>query len=445
MTLTYEQVMDLLPAYSIGSLEAEEQAAVRDYLDRQLELVQRLKNVETATTLLAYGTQPEPMAPDAKERLLTRIRIDSPESYVEQSIPGDSVYAPGNHVDSDNKELRAKENTGAAVPPRDAASADSNSRPNGNATPAPTRGQNRLRTNRHSPLVGPNRSKQSNPSGRVRRPAPHFVPRQAKRRGRFFSPRGILNAATVAALVTLGFMSLINFQLEQRLRESMLEAEQAKLGLIETQQLNIELARSHTSLTEQNHDLINDQTRLADANAQLMLENDRALRERSELVDDLNKLDAEKQSLAVERAALFEENTRLSSSLATWDERIEVIGTASRATTILGTEAAPGIQGTFFQNEGQGAIVVQGLKPLTGEQVYQVWIAIDSETQVSAGLFNVEADADTTWADVVLPQDLRQYEAIGISVEPAGGSENPSGPMLLESARDVTPPTDQIS
>ena len=59
---------------------------------------------------------------------------------------------------------------------------------------------------------------------------------------------------------------------------------------------------------------------------------------------------------------------------------------------------------------------------LAEDQTYELWY-IDSETAVPAGTFTV-GDDGTTWR--VLEGDMTAGASVGVTVEPAGGSPQPT-------------------
>jgi anti-sigma-K factor RskA len=72
--------------------------------------------------------------------------------------------------------------------------------------------------------------------------------------------------------------------------------------------------------------------------------------------------------------------------------------------------------------QGRSAIIAEGLNALGDEQTYELWY-IDESGPVSAGTFDVPA-AGETWR--ILEGDFAPGVAVGITVEPAGGSEQPT-------------------
>ncbi|KQO94487.1 anti-sigma factor domain-containing protein [Leifsonia sp. Leaf264] len=77
---------------------------------------------------------------------------------------------------------------------------------------------------------------------------------------------------------------------------------------------------------------------------------------------------------------------------------------------------------TWSEELGQSAVSVDGMPALTEEQTYQLWY-IDSEAAHPAGTFTVGADG-TTWR--VLDGAMAAGDSVGVTVEPAGGSPQPT-------------------
>ncbi|MET0974713.1 MAG: anti-sigma factor [Leifsonia sp.] len=71
---------------------------------------------------------------------------------------------------------------------------------------------------------------------------------------------------------------------------------------------------------------------------------------------------------------------------------------------------------------GRSAIMVEDMPALSDSQTYELWY-IDGTTARSAGTFTPGADG-STWR--VLDGDMTSGAAVGVTVEPAGGSEQPT-------------------
>jgi anti-sigma-K factor RskA len=72
------------------------------------------------------------------------------------------------------------------------------------------------------------------------------------------------------------------------------------------------------------------------------------------------------------------------------------------------------------------------LPELSEKEVYQIWLIEPNGHRVSAGLFRPQADVAYTTQPVYAEQDLSRFTAVGVTVEPAGGSEQPTGPRLYK-------------
>ena len=75
--LTYETVVELLPAYALGALEADEMMAMAEYLQRHHALLARVERLDEATAQLANMAPPAPMSSHVKATLLSQIRAEA--------------------------------------------------------------------------------------------------------------------------------------------------------------------------------------------------------------------------------------------------------------------------------------------------------------------------------------------------------------------------------
>lgn len=74
-------------------------------------------------------------------------------------------------------------------------------------------------------------------------------------------------------------------------------------------------------------------------------------------------------------------------------------------------------------------LLAESFPRLTDDQVYQLWLLKDGE-RISAGLFTVD-DLGAGALVFHTPQPLDQYDIIGITPEPAGGSPGPTAPPVV--------------
>jgi len=102
-----------------------------------------------------------------------------------------------------------------------------------------------------------------------------------------------------------------------------------------------------------------------------------------------------------------------------------------RTIALHGTEDAPDAMGTIIVSADgdHGAIVVDGLETLDTAHQYQVWLIRDGQ-RTSGGVFSVDEDGyGVLW--VSSPEPLAAYDAVGVTVEPAGGSPAPTGIRVM--------------
>lgn len=78
------------------------------------------------------------------------------------------------------------------------------------------------------------------------------------------------------------------------------------------------------------------------------------------------------------------------------------------------------------------ALVMWRLPELTDEQTYQIWLIEPDGHRVSAGVFRPQADAAYTTQPVFAKQDISKFVGVGVTVEPAGGSDQPTGPRVFK-------------
>ena len=78
------------------------------------------------------------------------------------------------------------------------------------------------------------------------------------------------------------------------------------------------------------------------------------------------------------------------------------------------------------------ALVMWRLPDLSDEQIYQIWLIEPDGHRVSAGLFRPQGDTSYTTQPVFSKQALSDFVGIGVTIEPAGGSDQPTGPRVFK-------------
>ncbi len=115
--------------------------------------------------------------------------------------------------------------------------------------------------------------------------------------------------------------------------------------------------------------------------------------------------------------------------LAEQRQLLEAIGAGARVSRLTGTEAAPGASAALVQVPGAGSatlLIADLPQPPPGRQ-YQVW-RIAGGTPEDAGTINL---TDSRGQLIELAADFFGADAIGVSIEPEGGSLKPTGDIVL--------------
>jgi len=124
-------------------------------------------------------------------------------------------------------------------------------------------------------------------------------------------------------------------------------------------------------------------------------------------------------------------NTLLLDELAGRDETLAYLTQPGAVTFALSdpSGARPTAAGTVTTTaDGAVTLAVMNLPPPEADQTYQAWLIV-GDTPISAGTFAVDA---TGRALLTLPNPpAAAFDAFGVSLEPAGGSETPTEIVLL--------------
>ena len=92
------------------------------------------------------------------------------------------------------------------------------------------------------------------------------------------------------------------------------------------------------------------------------------------------------------------------------------------------------VSGTLLldKENNQAVLIAQGLPALAEDQIYQIWLIEPDEGRVSAGMFRPESGQSYTTKAISSSQPFTNYLGIGVTVEPAGGSDHPTGERIFK-------------
>ena len=150
------------------------------------------------------------------------------------------------------------------------------------------------------------------------------------------------------------------------------------------------------------------------------------------------RLDDVSTRLAATEAQLEETEGQLASTEARLAEAESELVSAGELRAVLASNdgsvvslTGPG-EGTmrfaYAPSTGQGVLIGDGLAPVDEAETYQAWFIVDGVPQ-PAGLF-APTDGEVTFA---VEGDPGEAEAVAVTLEPAGGSPQPTTDILYVS------------
>lgn len=122
------------------------------------------------------------------------------------------------------------------------------------------------------------------------------------------------------------------------------------------------------------------------------------------------------------------------SNLFLWQRLRQAEGasqTALQTLSLKGTDFTPEGRGLLvISRDGEsGVLVVDDLPVLDKTQQYQLWLMFNGQRS-SGGVFSV-TERGYGWLWIRTPLPLIQYRSFGVTIEPAGGSQGPTGEKVL--------------
>ena len=133
-----------------------------------------------------------------------------------------------------------------------------------------------------------------------------------------------------------------------------------------------------------------------------------------------------------EIAALNDAVVAQSNALQQFEARLpQATPSAVITVSLKGTEAEPRAQGQLIADPSStsAVLIIIGLSPLEPGRTYQVWL-IDGGAPVSAGLLTVDEQGQGVLV-VTSEEAIGSFNSLGISVEPEGGSPQPTGEIVV--------------
>ncbi len=108
-----------------------------------------------------------------------------------------------------------------------------------------------------------------------------------------------------------------------------------------------------------------------------------------------------------------------------------MLAAGGRTVVLRGDAPAPGGVGTLIlaPDRPEAVLIVDGLPSPPAGKIYQLWLIRNGQRD-SGGLFTVDAGGRGVLV-VRAPRPLANYQAVGVTAEPVGGSPGPTSPRVI--------------
>ena len=152
----------------------------------------------------------------------------------------------------------------------------------------------------------------------------------------------------------------------------------------------------------------------------------------ADLTSDTTLLREQLETLQTDNDQLRVRNETLQQQLQTQEDILASYQAPGTSTIAIGDNTGENPQAratlTIPPESGDATFVANNLQQLSAEQVYQLWI-IRGDQALSAGIFEVDANGR---AIVEVDGSLAaSFDAVGVSIDPAGGSEQPTPDQII--------------
>jgi anti-sigma-K factor RskA len=150
----------------------------------------------------------------------------------------------------------------------------------------------------------------------------------------------------------------------------------------------------------------------------------------ADLSTQVAALQTELAQVRSENAQLIQVNDSVRQELARQQTQIAVLTNPDQTIALAGTEIDPDASGDFVRRGDIAMLTLRGLPSLTTDQTYQLWLLSPAGDTIPADLLPVAGPASQTMAIAIAPEH-QNLVGVGISIEPAGGSQTPTDIVLL--------------
>lgn len=150
----------------------------------------------------------------------------------------------------------------------------------------------------------------------------------------------------------------------------------------------------------------------------------------AQLAQRVSDLESQLALVQADKDRLQATNLALQQQLQEQARQLAVLTDPQQIITLAGTGEAPAANGAFFRRGNDALLILRGLPLLPPEQSYQLWLLPPAGAPLPADLISVTGPTAQT-ISVTIPPALSDLTGVGVSIEPAGGSQTPTTVVLL--------------
>jgi anti-sigma-K factor RskA len=128
--------------------------------------------------------------------------------------------------------------------------------------------------------------------------------------------------------------------------------------------------------------------------------------------------------------ALQRQQTQLMAQMQTGQAALAMLSYAKTQTYAINTE---NVSGSLLLDEeyNSAVLILRGLPPVADNQTYQVWLISSNGDRTSAGLLQPQVGQPFITEAIHPTQEFSSFIGMGMTVEPAGGSDHPTGKQIF--------------
>jgi len=122
-------------------------------------------------------------------------------------------------------------------------------------------------------------------------------------------------------------------------------------------------------------------------------------------------------------------NQSLQDELRSQQVRVAVLSNPTRQVA-LKSELQPNATATLYVHNDIGVLVAHNLQPLPENQTYQLWLIGADGIPLPSGLMPIH-NQEPGMVTITIPEEGRDFVNVGVTIEPAEGSDTPTVPIVL--------------